>query len=136
MNPWRPTKIEWITYFALMPFIDVLLNYLLFGDRIWHDVYIWLYSFPIIYVQGFISWYLHIVAMHLYRVWFPLLKHAAYRLVLLFFTHVALTSLTFDICKLFNSISLSKISKVLVNDGSVGDMNFIKRSSPVLDIVN
>lgn len=95
MNPWRPTKIEWITYFALMPFIDVLLNYLLFNDRIWQEVYIWLYSFPIIYVQGFISWYLHIVAMHLYRVRFPLLKHAAYRLLLLFFTHVALTSLTF-----------------------------------------
>ncbi|QEC67179.1 hypothetical protein FRZ67_07680 [Panacibacter ginsenosidivorans] len=95
MNPWRPTKIEWITYFALMPFIDATLNYLLFGERIWHDVYIWLYSFPVIYAQGFISWYFHIVAMHLYRIWFPLMKQAVYRLVLLFFTHVALTSLTF-----------------------------------------
>ena len=50
MNPWKPTKIEWITFFALMPFIDVVLNYLFFGDRIWHDVRIWLYSFPIIYL--------------------------------------------------------------------------------------
>src|SRR6476469_3483966 len=95
MNPWRPTKIEWITYFALMPFIDVTLNYLLFGERIWHDVYIWLYSFPVIYTQGFLSWYLHTVAMHLYRIWFPLMKQAVYRLTLLFFTHVALTSVTF-----------------------------------------
>lgn len=97
MSPWKPTKIEWITYFALMPFIDVVLNYLLFGERTWHDVHIWLYSFPIIYVQGFISWYFHIVTMHLYRIWFPLLKQAVYRLVLLFFTHVGLTSLTFAI---------------------------------------
>jgi two-component system, LytTR family, sensor kinase len=95
MNPWKPTKIEWITFFALMPFIDVVLNYLLFGDRIWTDVGVWLYSFPVIYVQGFVSWYFHIAAMHLYRVWFPLLKHAVYRLTLLFFTHVGLTSLTF-----------------------------------------
>lgn len=95
MNPWRPTKIEWITYFALMPFIDVTLNYLLFGERIWHDVYIWLYSFPIIYVQGFVSWYFHIVSMHLYRIWFPLMKQSVKRLVLLFVTHVGLTSITF-----------------------------------------
>jgi len=95
MNPWKPTKIEWVTFFALMPFIDVVLNYLFFGDRIWHDAYIWLYSFPIIYLQGFASWYLHIVTMHFYRVWFPFMKQAIYRLVLLFLTHVALTSLTF-----------------------------------------
>lgn len=95
MNPWKPNRMEWITFFALMPFIDVLLNYLLFGERIWNDVTIWLYSFPVIYIQGFCSWYLHIVAMHFYRVKFPYLKQAVYRLLLLFFTHVGLTSLTF-----------------------------------------
>ncbi|MBG9374836.1 histidine kinase [Panacibacter sp. DH6] len=95
MSPWKPNRMEWITFFALMPFIDVLLNYLLFGERIWSDVKVWLYSFPIIYLQGFCSWYLHIVAMHFYRVRFPFLKQAVYRLLLLFFTHVGLSSLTF-----------------------------------------
>lgn len=95
MSPWKPTKVEWITFFALMPVIDVVLNYLIFGMRLWHDRDIWTYSFPVIYVQGFASWYLHIVTMHWYRVQFPLLNQALLRVTLLFFTHVALTSLTF-----------------------------------------
>lgn len=95
MNPWRPTKLEWITFFTLMPVLDVLLNNLLFGERLWKEGAIWLYSFPIIYVEGFISWYCHIVTMHWYRMRFPQLKQALLRVILLFFTHVALTSLTF-----------------------------------------
>jgi len=95
MNPWRPTKTEWITFFALMPFIDVLLNYLFFGDLVLNDYHIWLYSFPIIYVQGWLSWYLQIIAMHWYRVKLPLLKQTFPRLILLYFSHIAVTSLIF-----------------------------------------
>src|SRR4051812_48532283 len=95
MNLWRPTKTEWITFFTLMPVIDVFLNYLFFGERVWSDFHIWLYSFPIIYVQGWLSWYLHIVAMHWYRIKLPLLKQTVPRLILLFFSHIVLTSLTF-----------------------------------------
>jgi sensor histidine kinase YesM len=95
MNLWRPTKTEWLTFFTLMPVIDVLLNYLLFGEKVWSDFHIWLYSFPIIYVQGGLLWFLHIVAMHWYRVKLPLLKQTVPRLILLFFSHIVLTSLTF-----------------------------------------
>ncbi|HEY6975291.1 MAG TPA: histidine kinase [Chitinophagaceae bacterium] len=95
MNPWKPTRTEWITFFALMPVSDVVFNYLFFGNRIWNDFHIWLYSFPIIYVQGWFSWYLHIGTMHWYRVELPLLKQTLPRLTLLFFSHIALTSLIF-----------------------------------------
>jgi two-component system, LytTR family, sensor kinase len=95
MSPWKPTKVEWITFFSLMPILAVVLNMLLFGRRILHEADIWKYSFPIIYVQGFVSWYFHIVTMHWYRVQFPQLNQALLRVTLLFFTHVALTSLTF-----------------------------------------
>jgi len=95
MNLWKPTKTEWITFFSLMPVIDVLLNYLFFGERVWSDFHIWLYSFPIIYVQGWLSWYLHIVTMHWYRIKFPVLKQTVPRLILLFFSHIVLMSLTF-----------------------------------------
>ena len=95
MNPWKPTKVEWITFFALMPILDVVLNNLLFGGRMFRESDIWKYSFPIIFVQGFASWYLHIVTMHWYRLQFPHLNQALLRVTLLFFTHVALTSLTF-----------------------------------------
>ncbi len=95
MNPWRPTKTEWITFFALMPVIDLLLNMLIFDSGVWKEGRIWLYSFPIIYVAGFVSWYLHITVMHWYRIWYPRLSQWLFRIILLFFSHVALTSLTF-----------------------------------------
>ena len=98
MKEWlKPTKLEWITFLVLMPILASILNYLLFGDRIWHEKNIWLFSFPIIYVQGFISWWFHIVAMHWMRLEFPSLKQTTTRLVLVGITHVALTSLTFAI---------------------------------------
>src|SRR5689334_13405392 len=95
MNLWRPTRAEWITFFTLMPVIDVLLNYLFFGEQVWNDFHIWLYSFPVIYVQGLLSWYLQIVTMHWYRIKLPLLKQTVLRLILLFFSHILLTCLTF-----------------------------------------
>lgn len=96
MKEWmKPSKLEWITFFALMPILASVLNYLLFGDRIWHEKNIWLYSFPIVCAQGFISWYLHILAMHWMRVKFPSLRQTSKRLLMVGVTHVALTSLTF-----------------------------------------
>ncbi len=72
MKAWmKPSRVEWITFFALMPVLSVLLNHLLFGDRLWHDPVIWFYSFTLICAQGFISWYLHIVSMHWLRIRLP-----------------------------------------------------------------
>jgi len=95
MSPWKPTRLEWISFFVLMPLLALGLNYLLYKDRLWHDGSIWLLSYPLIYIQGFGSWYLHIVSMHWYRVLFPTLKQTGIRLVLLAITHIGLTSLTF-----------------------------------------
>ena len=96
IKPWmKPTRVEWITFFTLMPVLCMLLNNLLFGDRVWYDRSIWLYSFPIIYVQGFISWYLHIISMHWLRIRLPGLQQTLLRLGVLAVTHVALTSITF-----------------------------------------
>jgi two-component system LytT family sensor kinase len=91
----KPTRVEWITFFTLMPVLCALLNNLMFGDRMWHDGDIWLYSFPIIYVQGFCSWYLHIVSMHWLRIRLPGLQQTLLRLAIVALTHVCLTSLTF-----------------------------------------
>jgi len=96
MKAWmKPTKLEWITLVVLMPVLALALKYWLFCERIWHEKNIWLYSFPIVCLQGIASWYLHILAMHWMRVEFPSLKQTSKRLVLVGITHVALTSLTF-----------------------------------------
>ena len=97
MNPWKPTRIEWISYFALIPFLVFALNYLLFGERVYHDYRILLISFPVILLISLGSWYVHIVAMHWFRIHYPLLKQTPKRLLLVSVTHVIMTSSTFAV---------------------------------------
>jgi two-component system, LytTR family, sensor kinase len=96
MKEWmKPNKLEWITYLSLMPVLCLVLNNLLFGERAWEDKEVWKYSFPFILVQGFFSWYLHVLVMHWLRIRLPNINQIAMRLTLLAFSHIALTSLTF-----------------------------------------
>jgi two-component system LytT family sensor kinase len=96
MRNWiNPRRIEWISFYTMMPVLCIVLNYLLFGDRIYNDYRIWLYSFPVIFLQGFVSWYLHIVVMYWLRIKFPLLKQTSIRLFILALAHISMTFLTF-----------------------------------------
>ena len=95
MNPWKPTKVEWITYFCLAPILTFFLNMLLFGDRIFVDKDVWIYSAPVLMIISFASWYLHVTAMHWYRLKLPELKKTLLRLTLVGSTHILMTSATF-----------------------------------------
>ena len=96
MKTWmKPAKSEWISFLALMPVLSLILNLMLFGNRVWRDSEIWLYSFPLVYLQGFVSWYLHIAVMHWLRLRFPHIQQTAKRLTILALSHIGLTSLTF-----------------------------------------
>jgi sensor histidine kinase YesM len=79
----------------MMPVLSILLNYFLFGERIYTDHRIWLYSFPLICLQGLVSWYLHIAAMYWLRIKFPLIKQTTIRLSILSLAHIVMTYLTF-----------------------------------------
>lgn len=78
-----------------MPVLALALNLLLFGSRVWVEKEIWLFSYPLICLQGLISWYLHVVVMHWLRLRFPNIKQTTVRLVILGLSHVTLTFLTF-----------------------------------------
>ncbi|HEU0110516.1 MAG TPA: histidine kinase [Flavisolibacter sp.] len=91
----KPYKVDWVPFVTAMPVFCIILNQLLFGNRQWHDYRIWLYSFPYIYFQGVISWYLHIVVMHWLRVKFPLIQQTSLRLSLLVFAHLSIIVLTY-----------------------------------------
>jgi len=84
-----------VSYLTLMPVLALVLNLLLFGNRVWYDKNIWIYSMPIVILQGLASWYLHILAMHWLRVVFPDIRQTVRRLAILAITHICLTSLTF-----------------------------------------
>ncbi|MEO5998411.1 MAG: histidine kinase [Chitinophagaceae bacterium] len=88
MQPFKPTKIEWITFFTSMPVIGFTLYYLLFGDR--HQPVIFWQAFPLIFLIGLISWYLHILVMHWLRIKFSEFKDTVLRLIILTVAHLSL----------------------------------------------
>jgi len=94
MNPWKPTKIEWWTFMVIIPIVVLISNYLLFEERLMSDYKVWIYGIPVISLIGLVSWYLHIVTMHYFRIQFPGLKQTRNRLLLLFLTHISLIVLT------------------------------------------
>ncbi|MBO9659785.1 MAG: hypothetical protein J7527_13265, partial [Chitinophagaceae bacterium] len=57
----KATKVQWYSFLASMPLIDLGLNHILFGDRIFHDAQIWLISFPLIWLMGLVIWYGHVL---------------------------------------------------------------------------
>ncbi|MCW3073042.1 MAG: hypothetical protein JWP69_111 [Flaviaesturariibacter sp.] len=96
MKSWaRPSKVEWLSFFLMMPFLSILLNNLLFKGRMFTDVDVWIYSVPLVFLQGFISWYLHIAVMHWLRYKLPLIRQTRLRLSILAVAHLFLTCLTF-----------------------------------------
>lgn len=93
MNPFRPKKTEWITFFALMPIIVYVLHYLLFGARP-DQLGTLLKSFPVLTIILFISWYLHVLSMHWLRAKMPELKQTLLRLIILSVVHMGLISMS------------------------------------------
>jgi len=64
----KPTKLQTYSFVASMPIIDFLLNYIMFDDRIFHSINIWLVSFPLIFVIGIISWGTHVLISEKIRI--------------------------------------------------------------------
>lgn len=94
MNPWKPNRTEWRSFILLMPVLDVVINSLLFGKRFYQERSVMIPSFIIIFCIGFVSWYLHIVSMHLLRIRYNELSETLKRVLLLAAIHLSLVSLS------------------------------------------
>jgi two-component system, LytTR family, sensor kinase len=94
MKRWKPTRIEWVTFLVLMPVVNVIINYLLFEQRLFNEINIWLFSVPLVHAIGFVSWYLQVATMHYLREKLPNLSQTGNRLLLLFISHMMLMLLT------------------------------------------
>lgn len=81
----RPTKLQIYTFVASMPLIGFVLNYILYNDRIFHNVNVWLISFPLLLLIGTLSWATHIMISDKIRVNYPGLNQSGLRIVLLAF---------------------------------------------------
>lgn len=77
----KSTRIQWLSFLTSMPLIDVAVNHVLYGDRLFTDIRIWYISFPIVWVVGLITWYMHV----LYEDWaqrrFPEVRQSGRRIL-------------------------------------------------------
>jgi two-component system, LytTR family, sensor kinase len=81
----RPGKLQLYSFVASMPIIDFLLNYIIYDDRIFHSINIWLISFPLIFGIGILSWATHVMIREKIKTNYPGLKQSGSRIALLAF---------------------------------------------------
>lgn len=60
MKLFKPPKLEFYSFLFSMPLITVVLNQIMFSERLWKDIRVWLFSVPLIFIMGMCSWYAHI----------------------------------------------------------------------------
>jgi len=98
MRSWlKPTRTEWITFFVLMPIIDTIALYIMFGERLWSDAVLWLYAFWIGYAVGIVTFWLNVIIMHRFQQLMPELKQTPKRVTIIVIAHIVTTSTVFGI---------------------------------------
>jgi hypothetical protein len=78
----KSTRVEWWSFLASMPLIDLGLNYIVYKERLFQDYRIWLVSFPLIWVAGLITWYFHVVYSHYAQRKYPEISQSSKRIIL------------------------------------------------------
>lgn len=79
----KPTKLQLYSFMAAMPLIDILLNYIIYGERTFKDIYIWLLSFPLIFIIGIGSWRTHVLISNATKNKYPELNQTKIRLLIM-----------------------------------------------------
>jgi len=83
MKRWiRPTRFQWYSFLASMPLIAVLANYIIFKERTFRDINIWLISFPVIYLGGLGIWRVQVLIGNYIKHRFPALKQTTKRVLI------------------------------------------------------
>ena len=83
MKTSKPTKLQVYSFIASMPIIDFVLNYIMYDERLFSDINIWLISFPLICVIGICSWYTHTLISGAINKRYPELTQTRIRILIL-----------------------------------------------------
>ncbi len=77
-----PPKHQRIGFWLSMPVISFLFCYILFEDRVFHEVIIWFIAFPLIYGIGYFSFRLHHVYDNYVRTRYPAVDQTGKRVLM------------------------------------------------------
>jgi two-component system LytT family sensor kinase len=78
----KPSGLELYTFLFSMPLIDILINLILYDERLWKDYRVWLYSIPLIFIIGVCSWYFHVAYADWVEKKYPELHQSRQRIIL------------------------------------------------------
>lgn len=68
----KMTRLQLMSFLFSMPIIDFLVNYIMYDNRIFKDVRIWLIAFPLIFILGFFSFTGHVIIANVIRKKIPI----------------------------------------------------------------
>jgi len=60
----KPPRLELYSFLFSMPLIDVVINLIMYKERFWTDKQVWFISYPLIFVVGVCTWFLHVQYSH------------------------------------------------------------------------
>ena len=78
----KPPRLQTMSFLFSMPVIDLAVHHILYGDRLWQDWRIWVFSYPLIFLIGALSWYSHISYDNWVQQKYPGLKQSMRRILL------------------------------------------------------
>ena len=78
----KPSALELYSFIFSMPLIAVIINLILYEDRLWKDYRIGFFSVPLICLFGIVSWYLHQLYDHWVEKKYPALNQSKQRALL------------------------------------------------------
>src|SRR6188768_764116 len=97
MSVFKPTKIEWVTFLILMPVINIITLYIMFGESIWKRLDVLFIVFSINYVIGLFTFFLNVFIMHKFQQKWPHLNQTVKRVILIVVSHITITIAIFGV---------------------------------------
>ncbi len=76
-----PPRYQVVGFWFSMPFITLAYCYILYGDRMFSDIRVWLVTYGIVYPIGYLSWRTHYFYDHYIRTLYPSLRDTRKRVL-------------------------------------------------------
>ncbi len=120
----KPPRLELYSFLFSMPLIDVAVNQVLYGERLWSDYRVWLISFPLIFIIGTVSWYSHVLYADYVERKFPGLHQSRQRVLrkalVLFFVMTPSVLVIFFVYDYFSILGYQLRRLDLLEGGIIG----------------
>lgn len=114
MNAFKPAKTEWITFLVLMPVINIITLYIMFGESIWHRLDVLFIVFCINYLIGLFTFFVNVFVMQKFQQAWPHLNQTVKRVTFIVLSHIIITIVIFSVVfNIYNAAALFGFNKDL-----------------------